>query len=132
VEARLNTLQGNLSDEDLIQIVIKFNEALNARDIDGMMALLSEDSVFENTFPAPDGERYSGKARVREFWLDFFHSSSSARIEAEELFAMRDRCVMRWTYHWSDPEGNAGHIRGVDIYRILDGLIAEKFSYVKG
>jgi steroid delta-isomerase-like uncharacterized protein len=128
----LNTLLANLSSENLIRIVTEFNDALNARDIDAMMALLSEDSVFENTFPAPDGERYVGKARVAEFWQNFFNSSSSARFEIEEIFALGNRCIMRWTYHWIDPEEKTGHIRGVDVYRIKDGLIAEKLSYVKG
>jgi hypothetical protein len=39
---------------------------------------------------------------------------------------------MRWTYSWVDPSGTPGHIRGVDVYRVRDGLIAEKLSYVKG
>ena len=117
---------------DGIEIVRRFNEALNAADVDAMMALTTEDTVFENTSPAPDGERYTGKTQVRAFWEDFFRSSSSARIETEELFSLGDRCVMLWTYHWVDNSGAAGHIRGVDVYRLKGNLIAEKLSYVKG
>jgi len=119
-------------DKPVTAIVSAFNDALNARNLDGMMALLAPSSVFENTHPAPDGTRYEGLNAVREFWEDFFHSSSTARIEPEEIFAAGDRCVMRWTYHWTDAEGKRGYIRGVDIYRIENGLIAEKLSYVKG
>ena len=50
-----------------IEIVRRFNDALNAADVNEMMALTTEDTVFENTSPAPDGERYSGKAQVRAF-----------------------------------------------------------------
>ena len=39
---------------------------------------------------------------------------------------------MLWRYEWVDPQGQEGHIRGVDVYRLRDGLIAEKLSYVKG
>jgi ketosteroid isomerase-like protein len=115
-----------------IEIVRRFNDALNAADVDAMMALVTEDTVFENTSPAPDGERYSGKMRVRAFWEDFFRSSTSARIETEEIFALGDRCVMLWTYHWEDNNGTAGHIRGVDVYQMKNNLIAAKYSYVKG
>ena len=115
-----------------IEIVHQFNDALNAADVNAMMALTTEDTVFENTSPTPDGEHYSGKAQVRAFWEDFFRSSSSARIETEEIFALGDRCVMLWVYHWTDNSGATGHIRGVDIYRLKDNLIAEKLSYVKG
>lgn len=119
-------------DKPVIDVVLAFNDALNARDIEGMMALLTPSSVFENTHPPPDGTRFEGLNAVRAFWEDFFQSSSTARIEPEEIFALGQRCVMRWTYHWIDQEGKQGHIRGVDIYTIQEGLIAEKLSYVKG
>lgn len=39
---------------------------------------------------------------------------------------------MRWLYRWVDREGKEGHVRGVDLFRVRDGKVAEKFSYVKG
>jgi hypothetical protein len=39
---------------------------------------------------------------------------------------------MRWTYHWLEADGRPGHLRGVDLYTLRDGLITEKLSYVKG
>jgi len=114
------------------QLVLAFNDALNTRDLDGMMRLLTEDTVFENTYPPPDGERFEGQAAVRSFWREFFQGSGSARIEPEEIFAAGERVVMRWVYRWTDTQGEEGHIRGVDVYRLRDGLIAEKLSYVKG
>lgn len=119
-------------DKPVIEVVIAFNDALNARNLEGTMALLTPLSAFENTYPAPDGSRFVGLDAIRDFWENFFQSSSNARIEPEEIFATGNRCVMRWTYHWIDQDGKQGHIRGVDIYRIEGGLIAEKLSYVKG
>jgi steroid delta-isomerase-like uncharacterized protein len=128
-----------MDSNESISIVRRFNEALNAADVNTMMSLLTEDTVFENTDPPPDGTRFEGKAQVRQFWKQFFRGSSAAHIDVEEIFAFEDRCVMRWTYQWTDPHGTAspteifgGHIRGVDVYRLRDGLIAEKLSYVKG
>jgi len=121
-----------MDSNELIAIVKHFNDSLNAGDAAAMASLLTPDTVFENTHPPPDGARYAGIDQVRAFWEDFFKGSSSARIEIEEIFAHDDRCVMRWTYRWIDPEGNQGHIRGVDVYRLRGGLIAEKLSYVKG
>jgi ketosteroid isomerase-like protein len=97
-----------------------------------MLALLTADTVFENTYPPPDGQRYAGLAAARAFWEDFLRAAREPRIEIEELFALGDRCVMRWTYHWRDAEGRPGHVRGVDLYRLRGGQIAEKLSYVKG
>ena len=114
------------------EIVLAFNDALNASDLDGMMALMTRDCIFENTYPAPDGTIYEGQEAVRSFWEAFFKGSASARFTPEEIFVAENRCVMRWIYRWSNPKGEQGHIRGVDIYTIRDGLIAEKLSYVKG
>ena len=110
----------------------RFNKAFNHHDAEGMMALMTEDCLFENTFPAPDGTRYEGWEIVKKFWEEFFRSSPQARIEIEDVFTNQERGVQRWIYHWVDAEGNAGHVRGVDIFRFRAGKIAEKLSYVKG
>lgn len=83
----------------------------------------------------PAGSRWhdlSRKEAVTRFWEDFFRQSPHAHIEIEEIFGLGFRCVMRWRYTWVDAEGKPGHVRGVDIYRIKEGRICEKLSYVKG
>ena len=115
-----------------MRLVLDFNEAFNRHDVEGMMKLMSEDCVFDNTAPAPDGTAYKGKEAVTHFWREFFHDSPQAHIDIEEILNLGNRCIMRWTYRWGDAAGNQGHVRGVDIFQIRDGLIHEKLSYVKG
>ncbi len=118
--------------EAAMRIVLAFNDAFNHHDVPEMMKLMSDNCVFENTDPAPDGTRYSGKEAVTQFWRNFFRESPQAQIDIEEIFSLGLRCIMRWKYSWEDGEGKKGHVRGVDIFRVEDGLIVEKFSYVKG
>jgi ketosteroid isomerase-like protein len=118
--------------ESAIRAVLAFNDAFNNHDVPAMMRLMSEDCLFENTFPAPDGTVYKGKEVVAAFWQDFFRASPHAHIEIEEVFGFDKRCVMRWKYGWMDEAGVKGHVRGVDIFLVKDGLICEKLSYVKG
>ena len=118
--------------ESAVRVVIEFNEAFNRHDVEGMMRLMGDDCVFENTSPAPDGTVYSGREAVTQFWQDFFRDSPQAHIEIEEIFGYGIRCVMRWKYSWVDVTGNKGHVRGVDIFQLKDGLISQKLSYVKG
>ena len=115
-----------------IDAIERFNAAFNNHDVAGVMAAMTDDCVFESTGPRPDGVRFAGQAAVREVWEGFFGSSPSARFETEEMFAAGDRCVVRWLYRWVDPEGKPGHIRGVDVFRVRDGKVAEKLAYVKG
>jgi ketosteroid isomerase-like protein len=100
--------------------------------VDGIMAAMTEDCVFENTYPPPDGERHAGQAAVRRFWERFFRENPSATFETEEMFAGGARCAVRWLYRWRRADGSAGHVRGVDLLRVRDGKVVEKLSYVKG
>ncbi|MFZ5809175.1 MAG: nuclear transport factor 2 family protein [Chloroflexota bacterium] len=118
--------------ETAVRVVLEFNEAFNRHDVSAMMSLMGEPCSFENTTPAPDGTVYVGKEAITKFWQDFFHQSPKAHIDIEEIFGFGERCVMRWKYHWEDREGKEGHVRGVDLFRVRNGLITEKLSYVKG
>jgi ketosteroid isomerase-like protein len=109
-----------------------FNEAFGRHDVDAIMAAMTDDCIFDTTNPPPDGERFEGQAAVRAAWEAFFAESPAARFETEEMFTCGDRCVVRWRYSWGDDGGELGHIRGVDIFRVEDGKVAEKLSYVKG
>ena len=119
------------SADDTLAVVNAFNTAFNRHDLDAVMALMTEDCVFETTGPAPDGKRVEGQAAVREAWAEFFAASPTDAFTAEEMFAVDDRCVVRWRFEWNaaDP---AGHVRGVDVIRVRDGKVSEKLAYVKG
>jgi ketosteroid isomerase-like protein len=120
------------SDNATRQTIDRFNDALNRHDVDAVMALMTEDCIFENTSPFPDGQRFSGQASVRDFWNNFLAGSPAAHFDAEEILTAGDRCVVRWKYTWKNADGTSGHIRGIDLFRVRDGKVAEKLAYVKG
>jgi ketosteroid isomerase-like protein len=111
--------------------VDQFNDAFNRHDVDGVMAAMTEDCVFENTSP-PEGQRFEGAAAVRAAWTEFFAASPTAHFDAEDVIVAGDRCIVQWVYTWENDDGTAAHIRGVDVIRVRDGKVAEKFAYVKG
>ena len=111
--------------------VDRFNEAFNRHDVDAVMAAMTDDCVFENTSP-PNGERFEGQVQVRAAWEAFFAASPTAHFDAEDVITTGDRCVVQWRYTWTDDDGTTGAIRGVDVIRVRDGKVAEKFAYVKG
>jgi ketosteroid isomerase-like protein len=120
------------TDDATLDVIERFNEAFNRHDVDAVMALMTEDAVFENTSPQPDGERFAGQAAVRRYWERFFADSPHAHFEAEDVVAVGDRCTVRWHYTWRDGAGGEGHIRGVDVFTVREGKVAEKLAYVKG
>ena len=124
--------QGTAAADSATRSVIdRFNEAFNRHDADGLAALLTDDTVFEDTSPAPDGTRIVGKAAVVEFWRAWFSRNPDAVFDAEDVIVSGDRAVVRWIYR-KMRDGKAWHLRGVDVFTVRDGKVAAKLAYVKG
>ena len=119
------------SDGGTLAVVTRFSDAINARDLEAIARLLTEDTIFENTGPAPDGARLDGKPAVVGFWKNWLAANQDARFEAEEVLVCGDRCVVSWIYR-KPRDGRPWHLRGVDIFTVRDGKIAAKCAYVKG
>jgi ketosteroid isomerase-like protein len=114
------------ANQDALAVVERFNEAWNSHDLPAALALTTDDCIFEATAPAPDGARAQGRTELAAAWQPIFTDTTS-RFTTEEAFAAGDRVVARWRYDWA-----GGHIRGVDVIRVRNGLVAEKLAYVKG
>lgn len=112
-------------------VIDRFNKAFNRHDADAVAALLTDDTVFEDTSPAPDGRRIEGKAAVAEFWRGWFTRHADAVFEAEDVIVSGDRAVVRWVYR-KMRDGQPWHLRGVDVFTVRDGKVAAKLAYVKG
>jgi uncharacterized protein (TIGR02246 family) len=104
-----------------------FNEAFNRRDVEAVLGLMTDDAVFENT----SGGRFEGREAVGAVLTRAFELMSRGRFDTEEMFAAGDRCTVLWTYRFDSEEPERGQVRRVDVFRLRDGLVAEKFSYVK-
>ena len=107
-------------------VVERFGAAWAAHDLDTALSLLADDCVFDATGPPPDGKRCVGRDEIRAAWQPIFDDVSS-RFDVKQAIDLGDCVVSLWRYSWAD-----GHIRGIDVFRVRDGLITEKLSYVKG
>jgi len=130
--AAMNSAQHAASTEQETRTAIeRFNQAFNAHDADALSALMTEDTVFEDTSPAPDGRRIEGKAAVADYWRAWFARNSDAQFDAEEMIVSDNRAVVRWVYR-KMRNGQPWHLRGVDVFTVRDGKVAAKLAYVKG
>jgi ketosteroid isomerase-like protein len=109
-----------------LDVITLFGKAWAEHDLDAALAMLTDDCVFDATGPAPDGTRCVGVAAIAAAWKPIFDDPGS-RFEEEEILVAGDRVVQRWRY-----EFDGGHVRGVDLFRVRDGKVSEKLSYVKG
>ena len=114
-----------------LDVVQRFNDAINRHDPAAVAALLSDDTIFENTAPAPDGTRIQGKAAVAAYWEKWLVANSDARFEAENVVVAGNRVTVQWVYR-KTRDGKPWHLRGIDLLTVRDGKIAAKLAYVKG
>lgn len=125
----INT-QNDRTDETLT-VVTRFENGFNARDLDATMTDMTEDAVFEHV--APPGKsigRFEGRDAVRAVFASLDEHFPNFDLRATEIFAQGDRATCRWEIEWDGPDGGRAHARGVDVFRMRDGMIAEKLTYM--
>ena len=81
-----------------LQVVEVFGAAWADHDLDAALELTTEDCVFDNTGPAPDGTRYVGHDAIRKAWQPIFDDLDSS-FEAEETFVAGQSFIDRASYH---------------------------------
>jgi ketosteroid isomerase-like protein len=113
-------------------VMKRFFDAWNRRDLSAAMALTSQSFSFEAFAPAPSGQRGIGRAEVEATWKPRFDDPTSRltiedSFTAGESFTAGTRVVQHWRYDFA-----GGCARGVDIATVRDGLITEIVTYVKG
>lgn len=100
-------------------------------DVDGLMADMTEDTVFEHMAPpAVSFGRHEGQAAVRAVWASLDEHFPGYAMTMDDIFAHDNRATARWTMRWRNPDGSDGLARGVDIFTVRDGKISEKLTYV--
>jgi ketosteroid isomerase-like protein len=117
--------------ETVVELVTRFEHNFNTYDSDALMADMTDDCVFEHVAPASVSlGRHEGQAAVREVWESLKAHFPGYRFEIEDIFGAGNRCACRWSLTWPLAEGGTGMGRGVDIFTVRDGKIAEKLTYV--
>jgi ketosteroid isomerase-like protein len=114
------------STEATLALIARFEENFNGPNVDALMADMTEDCVFEHVAPAASSfGRFEGAAAVRALWESLPEHFPNAKLDVVDLFADGNRCASRWEVRW-----DGGFMRGVDIFTVRDGKVAEKLTYV--
>jgi ketosteroid isomerase-like protein len=113
------------SPSEVLAVVAAFNEAWDAHDLDATLALVTDDCVFESARPEANGARVVGRAALATVWAPSFARGGDPFV-IEDIIVAGDRVVQMWRV----PDGDRV-VRGVDVLRVRDGRVAEKFGYVK-
>jgi uncharacterized protein (TIGR03086 family) len=116
----------NPGSDDTLATIVRFNDAFGRQDVDAIMREMTDDCLFVDTSP-PDGNRHEGQDAVRAAWEGLFGTNPDGVFTTEHAVVCGDRATYLWSYDYG-----GGHVRGIDLFKVRDGKVAEKFSYVKG
>jgi ketosteroid isomerase-like protein len=107
-------------------------EAFNEHDLDRIMSFFADECVLEMPRgPDPWGQRYEGKADVRDGLQSRFTGLPNVHYGDAEHFIDGDTGITQWTVTGTTAAGRWIEVRGCDFYTFRDGYIVKKNSFWK-
>lgn len=105
--------------------VVAYMNACNTGDLAALERAFAEDVVAYFIDRAP----VRGRAALAQFWAKV-HRMTGACWTCDCVVAEGDRVVVEWTERWT-PKDATGPVmsRGVDLFELRDGVIAEIRQY---
>jgi len=115
---------------DPIAISTAFIERINAGDVAGLNALMTEDHIFQDAL----GGRFVGRETVCEGWKHYFAMVGNYKIYVQDYFAKEETVAMFGTASGSYPVGASGSDGFWEVpaaWRavVRGGLVAEWYVY---
>lgn len=127
------------AEHPLEKVIAAYGEAWNRHDVEAIVAMHTEDSVFENH---TSGGKAVGKAAIREMLKSVFTAFPDIRFDARRVYARDGLVTQEWTATGTlaipyssggftvQPTGRRISWNGVDVIPFTGNLVARKDVYV--
>jgi steroid delta-isomerase-like uncharacterized protein len=122
----------------LQEFIDRYNAAWNAHDVDTIVSMHTQDSVFENHVT---GDRNVGREAIGRAISGIFSVFPDLAFETRRAYIRDDLVVQEWTARGThqgtmtrsgievQPTGRSVEYKGMDVIPIRDGLVARKDVY---
>lgn len=117
-----------------VQTMKEVLDAFNRHDLDAIMEYFSDDCSFDfPRGPEPYGQRFVGKANVREGLAMRFKGIPDVHYGDDQHWISADgtQGVSEWTLTGTTTAGVKLNVRGCDLWEFRNGKIIRKNSYWK-
>jgi steroid delta-isomerase-like uncharacterized protein len=130
-----------LDGQDLRDFIDRYNQAWNDHDVDAILELHTDDSVFENH---TTGDVNVGKEAIGTAIRGIFTVFPDLTFETRRAYFRDNLVVQEWTARGThlgkmsraglevEPTGKTVEYRGMDVIPIEGGLVARKDVYSDG
>ncbi|MBA2256661.1 MAG: nuclear transport factor 2 family protein [Thermoleophilaceae bacterium] len=124
---------------EIKQLAERYGAAWNDHDLDTIMEMHAEDSVFELSM---DGAEVKGVEAIRQAFTGIFAMWPDIHFETRRLYSGENLFVHEYTITATlaqplplgemliQPTGNPVQFNGVDVISIEDGLVQRKDTYL--
>ncbi|MBE2317503.1 nuclear transport factor 2 family protein [Solirubrobacter sp. CPCC 204708] len=113
------------------ELLARFSAAWLAKDVDALMALVTDDCVYAASVGPEPGTTFRGRAAVRAGFEQLLAYDAEAENRAGESFVVGDRGFAAWEYVYTDATGATQTVRGCDRFVFRDGRVAVKDAFRK-
>jgi steroid delta-isomerase-like uncharacterized protein len=123
---------------ELQEFIDRYNAAWNSHDVDTIVSMHTEDSVFENHVT---GDRNVGREAIGRAISGIFSVFPDLAFETRRAYVRDDLVVQEWTARGThqgtmtrsgievEPTGRRVEYDGMDVIPMRDGLVARKDVY---
>jgi steroid delta-isomerase-like uncharacterized protein len=127
-----------MSAADLEAMIARYNDAWNRHDVEAILAMHTDDSVFENH---TSGGKGVGKQEIRRVVEGVFATFPDIQFSGRRLYVREGLVVQEWTATatHTTPITRAGRTypptnkpitwNGMDVIPVRDGKVARKDVY---
>ena len=118
-----------MTRDELKQFTLRFTDAFNRDDLDGVMAWFAEDAVYDEFH----GARHEGREAIRAAFEPMFAGKfGKVRFEEEDLFLDPEdgKAMISWSCVLTTEERSSAW-RGLDLLHFKSGRIVAKHTYAK-
>jgi steroid delta-isomerase-like uncharacterized protein len=127
-----------MDGSELQEFIDRYNAAWNDHDVEKIVSLHTEDSVFENHVT---GDVNVGREQIGRAIAGIFSVFPDLSFETRRAYIREDLVVQEWTARGTHegtmtrsgmdvpPTGRKVEYRGMDVIPVRDGLVARKDVY---
>jgi ketosteroid isomerase-like protein len=116
-------------DQGPIAVLERQLRAMNAHDLEAMVACFAED--FVNETPAHPQRGFTGNAQVRKNWREIFAGAPDLRARVPRTAVDGNTLWTEWDLSGTRSDGSPFSMRGVAIFEVAGGVFTSVRFYLE-
>jgi ketosteroid isomerase-like protein len=129
---KLNVKQNNFDSPQMTsERLMEFGAAWDRRDIDALMAFITDNCIFSASVGSEPGQTYIGKEAVRQGFEKMLKHDEGGESRSGDVWVAGNKGVAEWSYIFTNEKGEKFELRGCDLFEFDGNQICRKDAFRK-